>query len=248
MKTPVGSNATQETFFGSTFNKRPNLDFNQTSGAGFGLQTVGTGMYDTAPGTQEVTPVGRRDDLTFSARSFVGKEVSIQGQTSRPKRDSNSFREQPRKTPVLHMQFDSVASKDLQSTYTNQFVKKQPLERRNPLKYMKNPNTVFGQTLGVMQYTWNCGTPDTQAQPKSPYLPAVMGSQASNLSSTAGTFISQAKHRSSPIAQHNQVKQSAMGQGVGGSLQEVPRMSGRGKAVEPPSDRERVLNNIVRPF
>ena len=205
-------------------------------------------MYDTAPGTQEVTPGGRKDDLTFSARSFVGKEVSIQGPASKPRRDTVSFRDQQRKAPVLHMQFDSVASKDLQSTYTNQFVKKQPLERRNPLKYMKNPHTVFGQTQGVMQYTWTCGAPDVQTQQKSPHLPAAPGSQASNLSSTAGTFISQAKQRSSPIAAHNQVKQAAVGQGVGGSLQEVPQMSGRGKAVEPPSDRERVLNNVVRPF
>jgi hypothetical protein len=59
-----------------------------------------------------------------------------------------------RKTPIIHMQFDEAACNSLYDTYASKFVKKEVLERRNPVKYMKNPAQVFGQTQGVMQYTW----------------------------------------------------------------------------------------------
>ena len=62
--------------------------------------------------------------------------------------------ERLRKTPVLHMQFDELASMQLNGTYENKFKKKQILQRRNPLKYMKNPNSVFGVTHGAKQYTF----------------------------------------------------------------------------------------------
>ena len=52
------------------------------------------------------------------------------------------------------MQFDELASHQLYNTYANKFVKKDQLQRRNPLKYMQNPSQVFGLTQGARQYTW----------------------------------------------------------------------------------------------
>ena len=52
------------------------------------------------------------------------------------------------------MQFDELATNQLHETYSSKFAKIQTLERRNPLKYMKNPESVFGTTLGAKQYTW----------------------------------------------------------------------------------------------
>jgi len=40
------------------------------------------------------------------------------------------------------MQFDELASNQLKGTFTNKFVKLNQLQRRNPLKYMKNPNKI----------------------------------------------------------------------------------------------------------
>jgi len=59
-----------------------------------------------------------------------------------------------RRTPIIHMQFDELATEQLRNTFTNKFEKKETLERRNPLKYMKNPDTVLGVTIGAKQYTW----------------------------------------------------------------------------------------------
>jgi hypothetical protein len=33
------------------------------------------------------------------------------------------------------------------------------MARRNPHKYMRNPNKVFGMTKGTMQLTWREGLP-----------------------------------------------------------------------------------------
>lgn len=47
------------------------------------------------------------------------------------------------------MQFDELATEQLRNTFTNKFEKKETLERRNPLKYMKNPDIVLGVTIGA---------------------------------------------------------------------------------------------------
>lgn len=47
------------------------------------------------------------------------------------------------------MQFDELASNQLKGTFTNKFVKLNMLQRRNPLKYMKNPNKIQGMTKGI---------------------------------------------------------------------------------------------------
>ena len=62
-----------------------------------------------------------------------------------------------RRTPILHMQFDELASHQLQNTFASKFYKNEPLQRRNPLKYMNNPNKVYGMTKGTLQYTYKDG-------------------------------------------------------------------------------------------
>ena len=52
------------------------------------------------------------------------------------------------------MQFDELASHQLYNTYNSKFIKNDQLQRRNPQKYMRNPNEVFGLTQGALQYTW----------------------------------------------------------------------------------------------
>lgn len=52
------------------------------------------------------------------------------------------------------MQFDLAASDALGGMYANQFKKLSQVARRDPNKYTRNPDKVFGKTLGVLQYTW----------------------------------------------------------------------------------------------
>ena len=52
------------------------------------------------------------------------------------------------------MQFDELASHQLHGTFTNKFLKIETLQRRNPLKYMRNPNKVQGLAMGAYQYTY----------------------------------------------------------------------------------------------
>ena len=68
--------------------------------------------------------------------------------------DGEDELERFRKTPILHMQFDEIASNQLNGTYESKFKKKELLQRRNPLKYMRNPASVFGVTQGSKQYTF----------------------------------------------------------------------------------------------
>ena len=47
-----------------------------------------------------------------------------------------------RKTPILHMQFDQESTHLLKSTYAHKFKKIHTVNRRNPIKYMRNPVSV----------------------------------------------------------------------------------------------------------
>lgn len=51
-----------------------------------------------------------------------------------------------KKTPILHMQFDEHASNQLYNTFAMKFTKNELVNRRNPIKYMRNPQKVFGKT------------------------------------------------------------------------------------------------------
>jgi len=57
------------------------------------------------------------------------------------------------------MQFDEIATTQLYETFANKFLKVDPLQRRNPVKYMRNPKRVFGMTQGAMHYTWRENEP-----------------------------------------------------------------------------------------
>ena len=60
------------------------------------------------------------------------------------------------------MQFDELASNQLKGTFTNKFVKLNMLQRRNPLKYMKNPNKIQGMTKGIYQYIYKENNQDSK--------------------------------------------------------------------------------------
>lgn len=82
------------------------------------------------------------------------RQQSDQERQQQDERDAHDEIDHNRRTPVLHMQFDEFASHQLHSTFTHKFLKKEVLQRRNPLKYMRNPNNVQGMTQGAYQYTY----------------------------------------------------------------------------------------------
>lgn len=77
------------------------------------------------------------------------KQQSDQVRQQQYEKDAHDEIDHNRRTPVLHMQFDEFASHQLHSTFTHKFLKKEVLQRRNPLKYMRNPNNVQGMTQGA---------------------------------------------------------------------------------------------------
>ena len=59
-----------------------------------------------------------------------------------------------RHSPVLHMQFDEMASNALHNSFKAEFKKQGQIQRRNPLKYMNNPNIVKSIVAGSKQFTY----------------------------------------------------------------------------------------------
>ena len=66
------------------------------------------------------------------------------------------------------MQFDLAASDALSESYANQFKKLSQVARRDPMKYTRNPDKVFGQTLGALKYTWCNSAKQEKMGPTSP--------------------------------------------------------------------------------
>lgn len=97
-----------------------------------------------------------------SATQFSAKGgAPSDGQQSRAMRNLHNRSQQPpldrmieRHSPVLHMQFDETASNALNNTFRNDFKFQGQIQRRNPLKYMHNPNHVQGIVAGTKQYTY----------------------------------------------------------------------------------------------
>ena len=117
---------------------RPRVDLNQssTSFTKPGHQFNQTVHFDDAPRS---IPNGQ------ALRGRGGRNLQ-HGLSQRLPQQSMEVIEEQRRTPILHMQFDEIATGQLYETYANKFVKVDPLQRRNPVKYMRNPKRVFGMT------------------------------------------------------------------------------------------------------
>lgn len=143
-----------------------------------GFDTLGKKAFTTTLNFPDVKPLSNKRASAFDApdqaKSYTVRptldmqDFSQTGKSfhrgSTNKRSPKSKMQDLENAPVIHMQFDLAASDALGETYANQFKKLSQVARRDPVKYTRNPDKVFGQTLGALKYTWR----DSAKQTTSP--------------------------------------------------------------------------------
>ena len=115
-----------QTVHAGGFERPIDVSFNNTAA---NFNKTATAKFGTLLGESEIRK-----------QSHTKLEKAQQELRDKHKEEQGSYKANYTNAPVLHMQFDQAASDALFNSYECRFVKQTMVSRRNPVKYMRNPN------------------------------------------------------------------------------------------------------------